>query len=293
MITFADLLSPFRRQLALLIGSFIIFFALTLGLLYYGLPTTNKTTLYFSVKPVATEQSINSFDPIESTMKAAEGIAGWAKNPSFRQTIMDRSGIQIHNFKRKISARKQDRINVFWTLNLEPGQEGIIDATRTTIEETFATWNDANASPYAMTPIQTYTEGRTIPLSWLIAFSLVLAAGLATLLVLFQDILKGRLSFEHQIRQIFGNSPLLKVSEKLGSHDEKLLERFILTFTSPRLIGTFPEAEKHFSLAPTDAIDETIDTPILIVQMGKTTVRELQNMKAIFGEECGLIVFEN
>jgi len=293
MITLADLLSPLRRQLGWLIGSFVLISLLTFAALYYGLPDTKKTTLYFSVKPIAAATAINALDPIESTMKAAEGIAGWAKNPAFRQKVMDRSGIYVPNFKRKISARKQDRINVFWTLNLEAGQEAIIDAVSTTIQEDFATWNESNAAPYAMTPIQSFTEGRSIPLSWLAAFSLTLAACLAILLVLLRELLFGRTSFLYQVRQQFPNSPLLQISENLGQHDQKLLERFILTFDSPRLIGTFPAAESHFSLAPTDAIDEVVDTPVLLVRLGKTEVRELANMKAIFGEECGLIVFEN
>lgn len=293
MITLADLISPLRRQPNLLLGSFIIFSILIMGSLYYGLPHTNKTTLYFSIKPVAAEGHLSSFDPIESTTKAAEGIAGWAKNPAFRQTILDRSGVEVDNFKRKITARKQDRINIFWTLNLEPGQEAVIEATRNTIEEAFETWNQENAAPYAMTPIQAFTEGRSIPVSWLVIFSLTLSIILAVLIVLMREVIFGRLSFEYQIRQIFPQAPLLKIPQRVGHHDEKLLERFILTFESPRLIGAFPAAEKHFSLAPADAIDEAVDTPVLLVQLGNTTIRELSNLQAIFGDECGLIVFEN
>lgn len=293
MITLSDLLSPLKRQPNLLLSSFITLAILILAILYYGLPSTNKTTLYFSIKPLAGEGHAASFDPLESTTKVAEGVAGWAKNPAFRQTIIDRSGVSIDNFKRKISARKQDRINVFWTLNLEADQAPIIEATRTTIAEAFDTWNQASAAPYAITPIQTFTEGRSIPISWLIAFSLTLAVSLAVLIVMLREVVAGRLSFEYQIRQFFPESPLLQVSDRLGKHDEKLLERFILTFDSPRLIGTFPEAEAHFSLAPADAIDEALDTPVLLVQLGRTTQRELANMKAIFGEQCGLIVFQN
>ena len=115
----SDFLSPLARQ-----KTTFIFFTLVLsGIFLIGLqliPTIQKTTIYFPVKPLKStqENNITILDTAESTSKVAEMISGWAKDPGFRQDLLNNAGIQIPNFKRQLSARKQNRMNVFWTLTL-------------------------------------------------------------------------------------------------------------------------------------------------------------------------------
>jgi len=260
-----------------------------------ALPTTQKTTIYFSLKPLTTETDAPTFDHAESTMKMAEAMAGWAKNPQFREDVATEAGVVISNFKRKLAARKQNYINVFWTLKLQDTEiehrDKVVAATLNQIKNRFTVLNENSRAPYAMTEPEVFSEAQSLPTWALIIFSLILGLGLATVAAYTKEVVQGKLSFQAQLKSLFPDSPLLSMPEKLGQHDEKLLEQFILTFQSPRLVGTFPASEKHFSLSPTDTINHTSDTPILVVKLGKTTINELQNMKAIFGENLGIIVF--
>ena len=58
------------------------------------------------------------------------------------------------------------------------------------------------------------------------------------------------------------------------------------------MVGTFPAADRFFSLAPADSIDEERDTPVFLIKLGATRIRELENLVAIFGDDVGVIVFE-
>ncbi len=289
-----DSLSPIKRNVW-----WLAFFGLittgVLMMLLSQVPQVHKTTIYFSVKPLEIESRSTQLDPAESTMKMAEAMAGWAQNPKFREEILTESGVYIPNFKRKISARKQNYMNVFWTIKLYDQdivhQEKITQATVKMIQKHFKEFNRQNAFPYAMTPMSIAQTNSSIPLSWLWIFTIVLGVVLSLVFVYAKEVLTGRVSFAEQVKHIFPESPILSVSNKLGNHDEKLLEQYILTFDSPRLVGTFPLAERFFSLAPSEAIDPEVDTPILLVRTGSTTLEELENLKAIFGTECGIIIF--
>ncbi len=290
----SDLFSPLKRQFWIFI---IVLLAVSFGsyALFQLLPQTQKTTIYFSLKPVLTDRDTPTFDHAESTSKMAEAISGWAKNPQFREDVASQAGTVINNFKRKLSARKQNYINVFWTLKLQDTEiassDKVIAAVISQINKRFTALNKNSRAPYAMTTPEIFSETQTLP-SWvLIALSLILGLGFATILAYMKESLGGKISFNTYLKNLFPNASILTIPEKLGKHDEKLLEQFILTFESPRLVGTFPASEKFFSLSPTDTINHNTDTPVLLVKLGETTVNEIQNIKAIFGPNVGLIVF--
>ena len=259
------------------------------------LPETQKTTLYFSLKPLVQADQSPTFDHAESTMKMAEAMAGWAKNPQFREDVAREANVVIHNFKRKLSARKQNYINVFWTLKLHDEERAqkdvVVAALINQINQRFTTLNQDSAAPYAMTKVEVFSEAQNIPTWWLVAFALFLGLGLSLVCVYACESFRARVSFIPQVENLFPGSPVLSVPETLGKHDEKLLERFILSFNAPRLIGTFPASEAHFSLSPQDAIDRQAETPILVIKLGETSLTELKNLRAIFGQEVGLIIF--
>lgn len=290
----SDLFSPLKRQFWLFAVTLLVISLGTYSLLN-SLPETQKTTLYFSLKPLSTENDTPTFDHAESTMKMAEAIAGWAKNPQFREDVASEAGVVINNFKRKLSARKQNYINVFWTLKLTNEEiaerDKVVASIINQINQRFEVLNTDSRAPYAKTEVEVFSEMQTLPTWALVIFSLILGFGFATLAAYLREVATGKLSYQAQLENLFPERPLLSMPEKLGKHDEKLLEQFILTFESPRLIGTFPASEKHFSLPPSDTINQQTDTPILIVKLGATTLTELKNLKAIFGEEVGLIVF--
>ncbi|MCK5461304.1 hypothetical protein KAI58_04955 [Candidatus Gracilibacteria bacterium] len=292
-----DFFSPLKRHELLFFILIILLSGSIFGIIKL-LPKSEKTTIYFSIKPAQTTQqnTLTNLDPTESSMKIADMIAGWAKNPAFREDILKDSDIFINHFKEKITARKQNRTNVFWTISLDMEEKKyskkIAQSTINVFEKNFEEFNQNNAFPFEHTRPQVFRELKTIPFYWSLFgsafFGLILSF---YILYLFESIL-GKVSFISQIRESFPHSPLLKISEKTGTHDEKLLEQFILTFASPRLIGTFPKAEEIFSLTEKNAIDKSVDTPILLIQLGKTTIQELENLEAIFGKELGIVVFE-
>lgn len=290
----SDLFSPLKRQFWLFVTIILIVGGGTYAALGQ-LPETQKTIIYFSLKPLVTQATTPTFDHAESTMKMAEAVAGWAKNPQFREDVAKEAGVTIHNFKRKLSARKQNYINVFWTLKLQDQERAdrdkVVAAILQQIEKRFATLNQESSAPYGMTQPEVFSENYGIPTWALLTFTVLLSLALGILIVYARESILGRVSFIAQLQNLFPGSPLLNMPEKLGKHDEKLLERFILTFPSPRLVGTFPKSEKHFALSPTEAIEGKVDTPLLLVKLGETNLTELKNMKAIFGEDIGLIVF--
>jgi len=277
----------------MIVGLFVLFAGFILGIEHF-IPPVQKTTLYFTVKPL--EATHPSLDTIESASKVSEMIAGWVKDPGFREKIAAQAEVQIPNFKRKITARKQNRLNVFVTLKLnQPNwkhSDKIIQALLHQIENNFSTWAQQNGFPSDITEARISQEIKTFPLSWLI-ISMVLIAGIGSVgSVYLYETLSGTIAFPDQLEALFPEAPQLSIAEPVGKHDSKLLEQFILTFPSPRLIGTFQDAKKKFALAPIDAVDEEVDTPVLLIKLGETKLRDLKNLGAIFGDEIGLIVFE-
>ena len=295
-MNFIDFLSPILRRKFAFVILFAVFFS---G--FYGLstliPDIQKTTVYFTLKPVVTESvSQASLDPAESTSKVAEMIAGWAKNPAFRNEILEESEVYIPHFKRKLTARKQNRMNVFWTIKLfgpeAEHSEKIVTALLAVFEKNFIEFNAESASPYGFSTPSVAREGQAIPRSWLMAAAIFFSFFLAFFGIYLFEIFTRRVSFSPQVRQVFRKAPTLKVQQKLGAHDGALLEQFILNFESPRLIGTFVVAEKFFSISEVDKLDREKDTPILLVKLGETTMHDLENLRAVLGKEVGVVIFE-
>lgn len=293
-MSFLEALSPLRRHKWMLLTIWILS-TVGLYLLIQLIPQITKSTVYFSVKPaVAIEKEMVS-DGVEASEKLAEAIAGWAKDPNFRVAVQKNAGTNIPHFKRKLSARKQNRVNVFWTVTLtsEEGQlaEKINNALIQTINKNLEEYNEGNLVPLLITPPRSYSEIQSLPISWIITGVIIIGLLLSFVITYLIESLQNKVSYHHQISDIFGDAPTLIIPTKIGSHDAKLLEQFILTFNSPRLLSTFSSAENFFSLAPRDTIGEN-DTVVLLVKLGSTTLTELKNMKAIFGEAVGVIVFE-
>lgn len=294
-MTFSDFFSPLRRNQILF---FILFglFSISIFWTFDFLPKTQKTTIYFSIKPVQTETENTSanLDPVESAMKITDMISGWAKNPAFREAILKEANVFIPHFKRKISARKQNRTNIFWTISLNDEErqatDKIVEATLQVFNKNFEEFNNRNLFPFESTTPQIFTEEKLIPQTWVFLISFISGLFITLLCIYSIESFKGKVSFISQIKQIFPKSSLLRITEKIEKHDEKLLQQFIKTFASPQLIGTFKKAEDLFSLSATDSLSE-FDTPILLVQLGKTTIQELENLNAIWGNKVGIIVF--
>ncbi len=297
-MNFIEFLSPVIRRK----NQFVLTFLLV-SLLSYGgtqfIPVVKKTTIYFSVKPLSSETEGTqafSLDPSESASKIAEMISGWAKNPGFRQEILETSQIEISSFKKKLTARKQNRMNVFWTLKLYGKEikhtEKLTQALLAVFEKHFKEFNENNAAQYGISHPSVFKETQVIPVSWIVVAIVFLSFFVSFCGVYLQESLSQTVSFLTQVKRVFSKSSILRISQKLGSHDEKLLEQFILTFVSPRFIATFKSANDHFSLASAQDIDFENDTPILLVKLGETTTVELENLKAIYGKKVGVIVFE-
>lgn len=275
--------------------TFLLAWILSFGVLMGGfslLPSFEKATIYFSVKPVSIQSEAMISDGSE---KLAETISGWAKDPAFQQKILENSDIYIPSFKKKISARKQNRFNVFWTLKFSDNEKqhlsSVAESTVATIQNAIAEYNTDSNFQLKITPPRIFIEPYKLPFSWVLSGVIIISFFLGILYLYFSEAFTDKISFPKQIKEILPDSPLLEIPEKIGVHDERLLEQFILTFDSPRLVGTFPKAEKFFSLAPKDSINEDRDTPILLVQLGTTKMTEIRNLVAIFGDEIGVIIF--
>jgi hypothetical protein len=236
-------------------------------------------------------------DPPESASKIAEAIAGWAKNPGFRTTITEKSGIYVPHFKRRLTARKQNRINVFWTLKLPASHwadtEVVTTALVDTIKEQVAELNTQTNFPFAISTPSISQEIQIIPTSWKFLAALLLGLLFGFLLVYLKDAWSGKVTWLRHLRQRFPDTPLLHFPGKISRHDKALLESFILTFQSPRLVGTFAQADDFFNVHQPPEIDLENDTPILLVRLGHTNLNDLDNLQAIFGEDLGLVVFES
>ncbi len=291
----SDIFSPVKRSFTL----FVFLIGIFTSLSFWGLnqiPEIQKSMIYYSVKPELTENTQNtSLDPIGSASKIAETMAGWAKNPAFRNEIQINAGVQISNFKRKISARKQNVMNVFWTLKFYGAEtenaSRILNATSKVIQQRFYDLNQNSAFPFALTDFEISNTNSSIPKSWKILISLFLGLFFAFIFIYIFSNLKGKIAYFFEIENLFPNAPILKIAEHIGKHDKDIIEKFIFTFQNPVLIHTFPTSEEHFEKLPEIQKGEKI-SPILITQMGKTSLRELENLKAIYGENIGIILFE-
>ena len=264
------------------------------GIIQVLIPNMSRTIVYFSVKPLAHTENSAISDPADSAEKVADTLAGWAKDPAFRTQILKEGDFYIDNLKQKLTARKQNRMNVFWTTTLYEEEraleEKMANSLIATIQKNINDYNQSNPYPILIGTPRVSHQAYSIPAIWFWVGAILIAFFAAGLLPLILETFAGKVSQVNQIDAIKGPSPILHVSEKLGKHDQQLIDQYLQTFDSPRLIGTFPIAEKHFSLAARDSISETRDTPVLLVKMGETTITEIKNLQAIF-EQVAFIVF--
>ena len=296
-MTFIELLNPIKQNKKL--SFFIFIFCLLLpSLALKFAPIPQKSTIYFTVKPVTTEANINFtlLDPAESTMKTAEMIAGWAKSPGFRNRILEKSETYIPHFKQKITARKQNRMNVFWTLKLNneniPNTEKIVQAIIETIQENLEEFNAKNPFPFEITTSQIFHEKQNIPVLWQIIIGLFLALFVTPIVIFIKTAINGKVAYISQIKDIFPDSPLLQIENPIGLHDVELINQFLTSFKNPQLISSLPDAEDHFDINSIKEIQLAESSPILILQVGKTSLKEISNWEAILGGSCGIILFE-
>ena len=288
-----ELLLPLVRRWK---AALLIFLALA-GLIFsigYFQPFSQRLTVYFSVVGSGSAPAGNHYYQMEGAERVAETIAGWVKNPAFRSELQA-SSVTIPDLRRRLTARKQNRTNVFIKLDLPPAlakdQELVSQALITTLEQRLELLNESSTFSFTITEPEIYSELWKLPL-WVIltaAFSLSIFVGGA--FPYAWEAFRGRISFPQELNELFPSSPLLLVSESLGSHDQKLLEQFILQFHAPRLIGSFAAAEAHFSLNTVSEISSE-ETPIILVQLGTSRLQELKNLRSLLGQEVGLIVFQ-
>lgn len=290
-----DLLSPLFRRKGFLLILFLLFFGILFGSSQF-INNKYKTTLYFSVKPTQELPATNHYYAAEGAERIAEMLSGWIKNPAFRDQIQTKAETKIGHFRKKISARKQNRINVFVTLTLSQEESTyatkIAQATYDTYQERLAQFNTNSSATFALLEPTIASELRAFPLSWFAIGAFIIGLALSIIGVYIFEMLQDRVSFIHQIKNLFPESPLLRIHKKIGQHDGEFLEHFILSLESPQLIGTFPAAYEHFSLQDNYGLNPVENTPVILVQLGVTTVRELENIKALFEENIALIVFE-
>jgi len=289
-----EILAPVFRRKRLFLGGFFIFLIAFLGL-FKLIPDVQKTTIYFTVKTPKTEfASIQ--DPAETASKVAETIAGWAKDPSFRAEILDTAITDIPNFKRKISARRQNRMNVFWTLkfyeNDRPASSKVVSATIDVLNKNIEKVSKENAFPIAISEPSIFSEFQTIPFSWKVFAAIFGGFFASILLILIIETFGGKISFIREIKEIFdADTPILQVDPR--KDDEKVLERYIATFDNPRLISVARGLEKYLSFSNLDEVNPEFETPILCVKLGQTKRRDLENIHAILENSVSVIVFED
>lgn len=296
---FSDLLLPFKRQKQNVIITFLLLFCLIFtGIIL--LPPIERTTVYFSLKPLISDNTGEGTflvsNGIEEGGKVAETIAGWSQNPAFREEIMQKAGIEIDNFKNKLSAQRQNRLNVFWRVTLYGSEiqhsSKITNALIQTFEKDFADFNANNAFPFGYSDPSIFVEKKDFPLSWKVLAS-IFGAGFLTIVSFFLiGSGKGKLLFAQTVRDIFPHSPILKISNPIGKHDEDLLENFLATFENPKLIGSFPQAEKAFSIDQIKNINLEEESPLVLVRIWDSRIEDLENIQAILGKNVGIILFE-
>lgn len=294
-MTFLDFLSPVLRRPFQWILSFLLIAGMVVSVKYI-LPPIEKHTMFFTVKPVAAEEKSFLNDGVESAEKIAEMISGWAKDPNFQQDVLKTSGVNISGLKRKMAARKQNRLNVFWTLQLSgkdtQKSDALLSAIETLLTQKIEETNIDSVIPIKITKPHTAKEPLEIPLSWVILAALVLGLGGATVLSYFRESFLGRVSFVEQIHEVFPESAIFSTNTKIEKHDARRMNEFLETFELPHLIGTFSVAGKYFDITSISKCMETEGTPLLLVKLGETTLRELRNLEATFGDNIGIIVFE-
>ena len=297
-MNFLEILSPLFRKKNLLFFCFLFLFTIFMGV-FLNLSKVQKSTIYFTIKSPKIENM--SLNPIGSSAEIADAISGWVKNPGFRNQILDTAELKIPKFKKKIFARQQNRLNVFWTIQLKDEEisfaEKLVKATIKILNQNIYQLNKENGFPIQISTPTIDHEIREFPISWMIIAAVFGSVFLSVLFIYLLENFTGKISFLDEIKNIFPGSSLLQISKKLGEHDEKLFEKFIFNISKknnqnlqPKFIATF-QTDNFFELSSIEDIDQEKDLPILLIKLGATTRQELENLYAIFGKKLGLIVF--
>lgn len=295
---FSDFLRPLKRQKSNFILTFILLFALILGGILM-IPPVEKTTIYISLKPIARDDQDNTMmfsNAIEEGSKVAETVAGWARNPAYRQEILDLSGQEINRFKNKFSAQKQNRLNVFWTLKLAgkeiPHTEKLTQAVIDIFEKEFADFNNNSSFPFGYSNPSIFTQKQDFPLVVKVLASLFGSLFFTILGFFLLGSFQERLLFGQTVKDIFPKARILKITDPLGRHDEKLIKNFLQTFENPQIIGLFPGAEKVFPLPASRSREDKTQSPVLVLRLWDSSIIDIENTRALTGPRVGIIIFE-
>ena len=286
------LLTIFRNRKKTFI-SFLTLFALPFIInFWYG--QTIKITTYFTVVPLDNNQQSNHFYAAEGSEKFSEVIAGWAKNPNFRNKILDIAQLKIDNFKRKIFARQQNRFNVFFTIdlpiNFKDKEKEITEALQQVITDQISEFNRDSIVKFSTTKITSQSELWFIPWAWTLVISLILGFFGATAIPFLWENFLGKLNNKQQLKEIFSESEILTLSS-FSLKDSVIFEKFITSFSSPKIISLSQQDLSMLELTEISLIG-TGDTPILIVALGETSLPDLENMQSILGSQIGIILLK-
>lgn len=289
-----DVLSPLFRHKVYVLALFVAAFC-SLYVLSTLITQTYKTTLFYTVIPSESPSFNNHSYATEGAERAAEVIAGWTKNPGFREKILDISGAPIDNFKRKITARKQNKLNLVITLQTADTESSYIPQLTTATQEVFAStlssFNTANAVKFELQGPDVFTQSRLFPLSWILAGCFLLAFCFSILSIYLKELLADKVSFFFQLDHILGDHKMLRMD---SSQDRALLTSFAASLTSPQFILQNIDAQYQALFTGTDLekINPDKYTPVFVIQLGKTTMKEVQNLANTFGEKSAVIIFE-
>lgn len=289
-----DVLSPLFRHkiyvLALFVAAFCSFYVLSTLI-----TQTYKTTLFYTVIPADSPSFNNHSYATEGAERAAEVIAGWTKNPGFREKILEISGAQIDDFKRKINARKQNKLNLVVTLQTNDSESASIPQLTTATQEVFAatleSFNASNAVKFELQGPDVFTQSRLFPLSWILAGCFLLALCFSIVSIYLKELLADKVSFFFQLDNILSGHKMLRMD---ASQDRALLTSFVASLSSPQFIlqNIEPQYQALFIGTDLEKINPDKHTPVFVIQLGKTTLKEVQNLAHTFGEKSAVIIFE-
>ena len=231
-----DILSPLKRHKIYVLSLFLASFFTLFGLSSL-LGETFKTTLFYTVIPTKETPFNNHTYATEGAERVTETIAGWTKNPGFREEILETANLSIDNFKRKISARKQNKLNLIVNLNTDEeesvGIDSLAAATNIVFKQSLDTFNKENSVTFTLQGPDIYTQSRAFPLSWIIAGCLLLAFCFSILTIYLKELLGDKVSFFFQINQFLKEHKVLRIA---SDQDELLLPSFEGSLTSPSIL---------------------------------------------------------
>lgn len=292
-----DILRPLRQFGFVFVILGLVFSALV----WLGMASStngNKSTLYFSVISQGQAPNGDHQAATEGAERMAEAISGWAKDPAFRQQILDGASpnnngqaINIVNFKQKLSARKQNRLNVFYTLSLSGNEldytQPMLTSLQKNITQSLDQLNTSASYQFGITPPAVYTQSQSYPLGITLPLALLLGFFLSGGLIYLLSAASGRITYRHQVEQLFPGCLVFESTNQ--DHNNALMNQFLLDYDSPRLIQTCKNQKAPFSLNPASSI-QSGETPILVIDMMKTKTADLQNLSQVFYDEVGIIL---